>query len=446
MKNSPALLIFIAISAEIASFSFIKSPVFLVTISIIAVLTACYLFRTEAKKPLFASFIIILLTVLCSLRIALILTAPSPETARAEFNAVVTMSSAFGRGQALIVQSSEGDYLVKRPSGEIYSLGETLALKGWIRPFQNVEDNSKFNEAAFWKSKGVMAEIVVSSINKEASEGFNLHSIRQMIHDRFKSIPETMRGYLDAMWTGFRDSELDERHRRWGTSHLLAVSGFHVGLIAGIMECIFYFFRFRSRARGILLSFFMWVYILISGAAPSAVRAACMFQVGIFAGVLGRRVHAVNSVAVAASAMLLYSPFLFWNVGWRLSVIAALTITALSHLILDEKLRSWTWAMIPPAVYFTTYPVAASVFESVPVVGIIINFIAVPFFAFIFPFISLVALFGILQNVTDAGLMLYGYIADFLAWIVPWRIPYNSFLSMFCVLFFYWLMYTALRD
>ena len=446
MKNSPTLLIFIAISTEIVSFSFVKNPVFLVMISIITVSIACFLFRSKAKNPLFASFIIVLLTVLCSLRIALVLTAPSPQTARAEFNAVVTMSSAFGRGQAIIVQSSEGDYLVKRPSNEIYMLGETLALKGWIRPFQNAEDNSKFNEATFWKSKGVLAELVVSSINKEASEGFNMYSLRQMIHDRFKLIPETMRGYLDAMWTGFRDSELNDKHQGWGTSHLLAVSGFHVGLIAGIIESVFYFFRFRARSRGVLLSFLMWVYVLISGAAPSAIRAAFMFQVGIIAGVLGRRVHAVNSVAVAASIMLLYSPFLFWNVGWRLSVIAALTITALSHIILDEKLRSWTWAMIPPAVYLTTYPVVSSVFESVPFVGIIINFIAVPFFALIFPFISLVALLGILQNITDAGLRLYGYIADYLAWLFPWRLPYNSFLSMFCVLFFYGLIYTSLKD
>jgi competence protein ComEC len=247
------------------------------------------------------------------------------------------------------------------------------------------------------------------------------------------------------MWTGLRDEELNEKHQRWGTSHLLAVSGFHVGLIAGVMELIFYLLRFRLRVRGIISSFFMWAYILVSGAAPSAIRAACMFQIAIFSGIIGRRVHAVNSVAVAACVMLLYSPFLFWNVGWRLSVIAALTITVLSELIINENLKSWKWAMIPPIVSITTYPVVSSVFGSVPLVGIILNFIAVPFFAFVFPLISLVALLGILQNITDASLRLYGHIADLLAWLLPWRIPYDSFLSMFCVLFFYGLVYSNLR-
>jgi competence protein ComEC len=446
LKNSPALLILIAISTEIVCYGFAKNPAILVMISAIVISFACYIFKAEAKNTLFVTFIIIFLTILCSLRIATVLTAPPAETGRAEFSGVIIMNSAFGKSSALIVRSVEGDFIVKRPIGETYGIGETLSLKGWIKPFPNTKDNSKFDEATFWKSKGVKAELVVSSITKEASEGLNLHSLRQYIHDKFKSLPETLRGYLNAMWTGFRDNELNVRHQRWGTSHLLAVSGFHVGLVAGIMECIFYFTRFRSRVRGIILSLFIWIYIFISGAAPSAIRAAIMFQAGIFSGILGRRVHAVNSVAVAACAMLLYSPFLFWDVGWRLSVIAAFTITALSELILDEKLRSWTWAMIPVVVYITTYPVVSSVFGSVPAVGVLINLIAVPFFAFVFPLISVFALFGILQNITDAGLRLYGHIADFIAWIFPWNIPYNSFLSMFCVLFFYWLIYTALRN
>lgn len=446
MKNSPALLIFIAISLEIACSNFIKNQLALVFISFITVSCACFVFRTKGKNTRIIIFTIVFLTMLCSFMIAAVLSAPSPETAKIELPGVITMSSTFGKEHALIVQTDEGDYLVKRHMGENYNLGETLSLKGWIKPFPVIDDNSKFDEAKFWKSKGVRAELAVSSIERETAVESNLHSIRQRIHDKLKSVPNTLRGYLDAMWTGLRDTELNEKHQRWGTSHLLAVSGFHVGLIAGLVESIFYFTRFRFRLRGIISSVFMWMYIFISGAAPSAIRAAFMFQIGIIAGVIGRRVHAVNSVAVAAIAMLLYSPFLFWNVGWRLSVIAALTITALSELILNIKLKPWTWVIIPPAVTLTTYPVVSSVFGSIPVVGIILNLIAVPFFAFAFPFISIVAFVEILQNVADASLRLYGHIADFLTWILPWRVPYNTFLSMFCVLFFYGLMYSVLKN
>ena len=447
MKNSPALLIFIAISLELTCYKFVKNPAALVIITLIAISSVCFLFRTEVKNTRFVSIVIVIITVICSLRIAAVLNIPPHEIERAEFSGVVTMSSEFGRGRALIVQTDEGDFLVKRPIKEEYKLGEILLLKGWIKPFQIKKEGSNFDEAAFWKAKGVKAELAVSNIEKEIHKEFSLHSLRQFLHDKFSSIPATLRGYLNAMWTGLRDKELNEQHQRWGTSHLLAVSGFHVGLVAGILELIYYFTRFRLYTRGVLSSFIMWMYIFISGAAPSAIRAAFMFQAGIISSVLGRRVHAVNSVAVAASAMLLYSPFIFWDVGWRLSVIAAFTITALSELILNEKLRGWTWAMIPLAVSITTYPVVSSVFESVPVVGIILNYIAVPFFAFTFPFISIIALLGVgvLQNITDASLRLYGYMADFLAWVIPWHIPYNTFLSMFCVLIFYGLLYSTLR-
>jgi competence protein ComEC len=412
------------------------------------------LFRTGAKNTLYASCVIILLTFLCSFRIAAVLAAPPLETAKAELSGIITTSSTFGRGQALVVQTNEGTFVVKRPISEIYKHGERVSLRGWIKPFsssknsENSQNNSGFDEEAFWKSKGAAAELVAADIKKIESASLSLHSLRQLIHDKFKSMPETLRGYLDAMWTGVRYEELNAKHQRWGTIHLLAVSGFHVTLVAGMVEFIFYYLRSRVYIRGFVLSFLIWIYIAVSGSAPSAIRSAFMFQVGIFSGILGRRIHAVNSVAVAASLMLLYSPFLFWNVGWRLSVIAAFTITAISELILNERLKAWTWAFIPPAVFITTYPVVASVFGSVPAVGIVINFFAVPFFGFAFPFISIVALsgVGILQNVTDASLRLYGHIADIFSRIMPWNIPYDSFLSMFCVLFFYWLVYSTMKN
>ena len=445
MKNSPALLVFIAISIEMASFSFFKNPVILVMIPLVIISIACFLFRTEAKNMLFVAFTIIFLTMLCSFRIAVVLLSPSPDAAKAELSGVVTMAGEFGRSQAVIVQTDEGVFLVRRPISEIYRLGERLSLKGWIKPFSSLKKNSEFDEEVYWKSQGVIAELAISSISRKGPDELNLHSLRQFIHDKFKSMPATLRGYLDAMWTGLRDKELDDQHKRWGTSHLLSVSGFHVGLIVIIAEFIFYFIRVRVRIRGFVLSFLVWIYIFISGAAPSAIRSACMFQVGILSGILGRRVHPVNSVAVAAVLMLLHTPFLFWNVGWRLSVIAVLTITALSELILNKKLKLWIGVLISPAVSITTYPVVSSVFGSVPAASIVINLIAVPFFAFAFPFISFLALFGFMQNITDAGLRLYGHIADFIAWLIPWQIPYNTFFSMFCVLLFYGLVLSTLK-
>ena len=53
-----------------------------------------------------------------------------------------------------------------------------------------------------------------------------------------------------------------------------------------------------------------------------------MIQTALLAELLGRPRSSVNSVAVAAVSLLLFSPYLFWNVGWRLSVLAALLIAA----------------------------------------------------------------------------------------------------------------------
>ncbi|MBC7257386.1 MAG: ComEC/Rec2 family competence protein, partial [Chloroflexi bacterium] len=104
-------------------------------------------------------------------------------------------------------------------------------------------------------------------------------------------LPPRLRGYMSAALLGVRDPELEERHRRWGTVHLLAVSGFHVGLIAVVFRKIF---RNVPLAPA-WVSACIWFYTLMTGAAPSALRAALMIEAMILAGWIGRPQSPVHS-------------------------------------------------------------------------------------------------------------------------------------------------------
>ena len=74
----------------------------------------------------------------------------------------------------------------------------------------------------------------------------------------------------------------------------------------------------------------------------------------LFRSLLGRPRSSVNSVAVAAVSLLLFSPHLFWNVGWRLSVLAALLIAA----VLEEgSLRGTAfWIVLSPSIWLISFP------------------------------------------------------------------------------------------
>lgn len=448
MSRVPALFILVALCAEISFFER-ASKTALPFIALFVLIGLCLIFRAGWELSIVVALAVT--TIFCSVAIVYSLFSPPPENGRIESEAIIADVRKFGWAQAVTLKTDSGTFVMKRQKNEVYRLGETLYVTGWIRNFTpKVSEKSSFREDLFWRVRGVSAEISASDVKRVSG----IVTWRGRLHNAFSNFPPLLRGYLNAMWTGVRNTELQSKHSRWGTVHLLAISGFHTGIVAWGGSFIFAFIRSR-RLRGVLISALLWSYIAFAGAPPSAMRAGMMFQTALLSGLIGRPVVAVNCVAVAAFCLLTYSPFLFWDVGFRLSVVAAFTITAItSQSFFRDKISDserplfrtfWRYCSISTAVYFGTYPIVASTFGGVPAAGIIINLFAVPFFLFIFPFISIVAISGIFIGVAESLLSSFESVSDFILFLIPWRIPWNLYLSVICVVFFMWIVLSSAK-
>ena len=280
-------------------------------------------FRREERGqwPLFA--LVLLLTLLASVRIVSVLYRPLPAPMSIRTEGIVISVRPWGRTYAAVLDTPQGRFLLRLPFATVTE-GMRLSAEGISRPLRRAA-GAGFDEERFWRGYGVTAWLAASRLDPTPKQPWNLHRLRYGV-SRLLTIhmPALTGAYLRAAWTGYRDASLNEAHRAWGTSHLLAVSGFHVGIV---VFSVLLLLR-RCPLRIPLLSLLLWVYILLTGAAPSALRAGAMIQAALLAELLGRPRSSVNSVAVAAVSLLLFSPHLFWNVGWRLSVLAALLIAA----------------------------------------------------------------------------------------------------------------------
>ena len=214
-------------------------------------------------------------------------------------------------------------------------------------------------------------------------------------------MPERVGAYLKAVWLGERDYTLNELHRKWGTVHLLAVSGFHVGIVILCASLIF-------GNNAVILSVILWAYVLLSGAAPSAVRAGLMLQIALLSRGLGRHVNGVNSVSVAGVMILMYSPLMFWDVGFRLSMLAAIVICTLPY-------KKFSWLMISPLVSIVTFPQVSYTFGGIVVVGLVLNIIAPVYFTFA---LTLASGLGVLRlmNIPLMSYAMYAVEGIFLIW------------------------------
>jgi competence protein ComEC len=115
-----------------------------------------------------------------------------------------------------------------------------------------------------------------------------------------------------------------------GVSHLLAVSGFHVGiitafigLILSVMPARIAFFR---SLKYLLTILGVWIFTYTTGLATAAVRAAVMISIYLAGRMIGREPDKYNTVAAAAFCMLVYNPLYLFDIGFQLSYTAVFFI------------------------------------------------------------------------------------------------------------------------
>lgn len=378
---------------------------------------------------------VLILTLLCSVRILHALNRPLLISSFVQTTGTVVEVRPWGRLYAAAVKTPQGGYVLKIPFATLAE-GDRIALEGTPKPFKGLSEKSDFREDRFWRSRGMTAQLTSPRTRPLAEQGWNIHRWRYRLYRSLTiHMPRLTGDYLKAAWTGKRDEGLNAAHKSWGTAHLLAISGFHVGIVMLAASLVFK----RGKMRVLCLTFILWGYIFLTGAPASAVRAGLMIQVALLGELAGRPGSPINSVSLAAVALLSLSPFWFWDIGWRLSVLAALVIAAVLERSAPNDWR--VWLSVSPLIWLATFPQVSWTFGAVPLVGIFINFVAPPFFSFALSFASFATMLrfmglpgaGLLLYALEGGFTLWGIAADALAALIPWQLTWGPYLAYCCV-------------
>jgi competence protein ComEC len=198
-----------------------------------------------------------------------------------------------------------------------------------------------------------------------------------------------------ALARGFvlgEDGEVDaattEDFRRAGLSHLLAVSGQNVALLALLAMPLLAALGMPLRARLLWVLGLIAVYVPLAGAGPSIQRAGIMGGLSVLATLSGRRASRLHALAVAALVLLAVEPGIAADVGWQLSFAAVLGILLLAAPLrraILERLgdRGWRRALADGAAMtiaatLATAPLIAFHFEELSTTTLVANLLALP--------------------------------------------------------------------
>lgn len=275
-----------------------------------------------------------------------------------------------------------------------FSIGQTLVVHGRITLPHESTIPGTFDYSKYLKQKRIDALMRLSRYDYQDLNLTHFSLLQQFINCRNQLIKELHENGLEneqlsiasALLLGARSEiseELNEAYSESGITHILAVSGMHVGLV--FFAFGFLLKRIKNKVYTCLLSLlFLWSYACLTGLSPSVVRAAWMFSF-IACGKLFRSGHQKwNSIAASALLMLVFDPFIWLDAGFQLSFFAVWGIVSLGKLpeklITNLKWVNYTLeaAWISCVAQFCTLPVSLYIFGKFPVYFLLANIIVVP--------------------------------------------------------------------
>ena len=207
--------------------------------------------------------------------------------------------------------------------------GDTLCYSASWYPVSPPRVPGAFDTRGWLKSQGFAAygrfndyKIIGSNWIPERT----FANFRKWIESRFADyLDPAETGLLLGLLAGDRSGipeALRSDFQRSGLVHVLAISGFHVVLLAGILMIFLKATGLPLRAVRIIAVALLFLYIPVTGGSPAVRRAVLMFSVPQIGALFQRPANTMNSLGVALIIILLPEPGILWNPGFQLSVAA----------------------------------------------------------------------------------------------------------------------------
>ncbi|MGE0556435.1 MAG: ComEC/Rec2 family competence protein, partial [Gemmatimonadales bacterium] len=285
-----------------------------------------------------------------------------------------------------------GAVQVRWSSGERVRAGETLRLEGRWLPSS--------------RALGVASGLYVARRSERL--GFDpgrLDRLRNWLFVQSRSLYGTRAGVVDALILGRRggiDPSLTNAFARAGLVHILAISGFHVGIVGGWALLLLRLAGVpRARAR-LAAATLVSCYVGFIGLPAPAVRAAALAWVVTIETERQRRPSAASVLGVTGIAMLLLDPFAVLSIGAWLSVTALAGVGVATRWSDRALSRAGPVRILSGSVGATlgTAPVAALALGMIAPVGVLANLAAIPLAGLAVPGVLASLLLGWLGGVS----------------------------------------------
>src|SRR3989344_1575820 len=296
-----------------------------------------------------------------------------------------------------------------------YQYGDFLEINGALKTPQNFDD---FDYVNYLKKESVATTMSFPKIKTDGAVELGLS----------RSLAEPNASFVNGILLGSRQEipeKLKEAFNKTGTSHILAVSGYNITIIAeAVLWALVWFFRRRKAfwlSAGLII-----LFSIMTGASASVARAAIMGLLLLFASGYGRLSDAKNSIVLAGAAMVFLNPMiLIFDVSFQLSFMAVLGLAFVYPLLnyktekiskiagqIGEFVKSLKEIILMTlSAQFFVFPLLVYYFKNLSLVSVVANVL-------VLPFVPAAMLLGFLFGLAGIIFVPLGRIVGFAAWAI----------------------------
>lgn len=232
-----------------------------------------------------------------------------------------------------------------------------------------------------------------------------IYKAKSYISNTIRYLYKTNSDFINSMMLGQKD-DLSQNEKlmftRTGTSHIIAISGLHTGILSGLI--IFMMGKINKIYKLIVLSTMMFIYSAMVGNSPSIIRAI-MFMISLYLSFfLDRKMDKISTLSFIGILFVINNPYIIYNISFQLSFLATLSIIYFYGYInnkLNIKIISLTLS-----ANILTIPIIYYNFEGIPLVSILGNIIIVPFIGIII-YLAILSLILFNINIYISSIVVY---------------------------------------
>lgn len=278
-----------------------------------------------------------------------------------------------------------------------FTYNATCTMKGKLQSPNEATNPFEFNYKKFLFEKGIFAEFVLDSLNEieckqKSSFLQQIYSIRQTILNKSNNtLHPTIAAWQQALIFGNSNQIDDSIHllfQRWGLSHLLAISGLHVGIIIAIIYFLLIrLFQFTKEKARLIVLMFLPIYALLAGGQPSVWRASLMTAVVLIMASNKIKLTNTDVLSIVFLSLLLLNKFIIYHVGFQFSFAVTFGLLLSTNWFKQSKNSIENTFKISFIAQMMIVPLQMYYFYHFQPLSIVVNVLIVPYFSlFVIPF------------------------------------------------------------